>query len=61
MKPLIALAKEHGLQVIEDACQAHGSRLDTGGMAGSENQHWLRTGHIPSAGDHLPLRTWRTD
>ncbi len=35
MKPLIALAKEHGLQIIEDACQAHGSRLDTGGMAGS--------------------------
>ena len=35
MKPLLALAKEHGLQIIEDACQAHGSRLDTGGMAGS--------------------------
>src|SRR5207249_4987098 len=23
MKPLLALAKEHGLQIIEDACQAH--------------------------------------
>ena len=35
MKPLLALAKEHGLQIIEDACQAHGSRLDTGEMAGA--------------------------
>jgi len=35
MKPLLALAKQHGLQVIEDACQAHGGRLDTGGMAGT--------------------------
>ena len=35
MKPLLALAKDNGLQVIEDACQAHGSRLDTGGMAGT--------------------------
>ena len=35
MKPLLALAKEHGLQIIEDACQAHGSRLDTGGLAGT--------------------------
>jgi dTDP-4-amino-4,6-dideoxygalactose transaminase len=35
MKPLLALAKERGLPVIEDACQAHGARLDTGGVAGS--------------------------
>jgi dTDP-4-amino-4,6-dideoxygalactose transaminase len=35
MKPLLALAKEHGLPVIEDACQAHGARLDTGEMAGA--------------------------
>jgi len=35
MKPILELASTHGLQVIEDACQAHGSRLDTGGMAGT--------------------------
>ena len=35
MKPLLALAKDHGLQIIEDACQSHGAKLDTGGMAGS--------------------------
>ncbi|HEX9496461.1 MAG TPA: DegT/DnrJ/EryC1/StrS family aminotransferase, partial [Candidatus Limnocylindria bacterium] len=35
MKPLLALAKDHGLQIIEDACQSHGATLDTGGVAGS--------------------------
>jgi len=35
MKPLLALAKDRGLQVIEDACQAHGAMLDTGGRAGN--------------------------
>ena len=35
MKPLLALAKDRGLQVIEDACQAHGAMLDTGGKAGN--------------------------
>ena len=35
MKPLLALAKDRGLQVIEDACQAHGAMLDTGAMAGN--------------------------
>ena len=35
MKPLLALAKDRGLQIIEDACQAHGAMLDTGGKAGS--------------------------
>src|SRR5439155_1309819 len=29
MKPLLALGKEKGLQIIEDACQAHGATLDT--------------------------------
>ncbi len=33
MKPLLALAKDHGLQIIEDACQSHGATLDTGGVA----------------------------
>lgn len=28
MKPLLALAERKGLRVIEDACQAHGARLD---------------------------------
>jgi dTDP-4-amino-4,6-dideoxygalactose transaminase len=35
MQPLLALAKDRGLQIIEDACQAHGASLDTGGRAGS--------------------------
>ena len=35
MKPILALAKDHGLQVIEDACQAHGAVLDTGTKAGT--------------------------
>ena len=35
MKPLLALAKDHGLAVIEDACQAHGAMLDTGAKAGN--------------------------
>jgi dTDP-3-amino-3,4,6-trideoxy-alpha-D-glucose transaminase len=35
MKPLLALAKEKGLQIIEDACQSHGAALDVGGKAGS--------------------------
>ena len=35
MKPLLALAKDRGLHVIEDACQAHGAMLDTGGKAGN--------------------------
>lgn len=35
MKPLLALAKENGLQIIEDACQSHGATLDVGGKAGS--------------------------
>ncbi|MHB8632192.1 MAG: DegT/DnrJ/EryC1/StrS family aminotransferase [Candidatus Limnocylindria bacterium] len=35
MKPLLALAKDHGLQIIEDACQSHGAMLDTGARAGA--------------------------
>src|SRR5258708_10099864 len=35
MKPPPALAKDHGLPLIEDACPAHGATLDTGGVAGS--------------------------
>ncbi|HEV2009915.1 MAG TPA: DegT/DnrJ/EryC1/StrS family aminotransferase [Candidatus Limnocylindria bacterium] len=38
MKPLLALAKEKGLQVIEDACQAHGAVLDTGAKAGASGR-----------------------
>lgn len=34
MEPLNRMAAEHGLVVIEDACQAHGARYD-GGRAGS--------------------------
>ena len=35
LQPLLALAKDRGLQLIEDACQAHGATLDGGGKAGS--------------------------
>lgn len=38
MKPLLALAKERGLQIIEDACQAHGAMLDTGTKAGASGR-----------------------
>ena len=35
MKPILELARERNIQVIEDACQAHGATLDVGGRAGS--------------------------
>ncbi len=35
MKPILELARERNIQVIEDACQAHGATLDLGGRAGS--------------------------
>lgn len=35
MKPLLEIARRHNLKVIEDAAQAHGAKLDTGGRAGS--------------------------
>jgi dTDP-4-amino-4,6-dideoxygalactose transaminase len=38
LKPLLSLAKEKGLQVIEDACQAHGAMLDTGAKAGASGR-----------------------
>ncbi|HEV2250426.1 MAG TPA: DegT/DnrJ/EryC1/StrS family aminotransferase [Candidatus Limnocylindria bacterium] len=38
LKPLLALAKERGLQIIEDACQAHGAALDTGARAGASGR-----------------------
>jgi dTDP-4-amino-4,6-dideoxygalactose transaminase len=34
MDPILAIAREHGLHVIEDACQAHGAQYK-GKMAGS--------------------------
>lgn len=34
MKPILKIAKKHGLRVIEDACQAHGAEYD-GRRAGS--------------------------
>jgi dTDP-4-amino-4,6-dideoxygalactose transaminase len=38
MKPLLALAKDKGLQIIEDACQAHGALVDTGAKAGASGR-----------------------
>lgn len=38
MKPLLALARDRNIAVIEDACQAHGAKLDTNGRAGSAGQ-----------------------
>jgi len=38
LKPLLALGKEKGLQIIEDACQAHGATLDTGAKAGASGR-----------------------
>jgi dTDP-4-amino-4,6-dideoxygalactose transaminase len=35
MRPILELARERQIQVIEDACQAHGATLDVGGRAGS--------------------------
>ncbi len=36
MRPILELAREHGIAVIEDACQAHGATLDVRGKrAGS--------------------------
>ncbi len=38
LKPYLALAREKGLQIIEDACQAHGAMLDTGAKAGASGR-----------------------
>jgi dTDP-4-amino-4,6-dideoxygalactose transaminase len=38
LRPLLALARDHGLQIIEDACQAHGALLDTGAKAGASGR-----------------------
>ena len=35
LKQILDLARERNIQVIEDACQAHGATLDVGGRAGS--------------------------
>jgi perosamine synthetase len=44
MDPLLALAKEHNLAVIEDAAEAHGAQY-LHGHAG-ENSKWVRCGSI---------------
>jgi dTDP-4-amino-4,6-dideoxygalactose transaminase len=41
MDPLMALAQEHNLKVIEDACQAHGSEYFS-----AKRNRWLRAGSI---------------
>jgi dTDP-4-amino-4,6-dideoxygalactose transaminase len=44
MDPIMALAEEHGLTVIEDACQAHGSEYFS-----AKRKRWLRAGSIGTA------------
>src|SRR5688572_19839767 len=43
MDPILALAGEYGLQVVEDACQAHGAEYR------SNNGSWRRAGSMGSA------------
>jgi dTDP-4-amino-4,6-dideoxygalactose transaminase len=38
LKPFLALGREKGVQIIEDACQAHGAMLDTGARAGASGR-----------------------
>ena len=45
MDPIMALAAEHGLVVVEDACQAHGSEYFSAGAGG-----WRRAGSVGDAG-----------
>jgi len=35
LKPILSLARDKNIAVIEDACQAHGAKLDDGTVAGS--------------------------
>ena len=35
LKPILSLARDKNIAVIEDACQAHGAKLDDGNVAGS--------------------------
>ena len=43
MPELNAIAREYGALVIEDACQAHGARIET-------PEGWIRAGAVSSAG-----------
>lgn len=42
MKPILELADQYGLMVIEDACQAHGAKYRF-------NEKWVRTGSLGKA------------
>jgi len=42
MEPILEIAREHGLFVLEDACQAHGSRYKT-------SEGWVNSGNIGDA------------
>lgn len=42
MEPILEIAKEHGLFVLEDACQAHGAKYKT-------SRGWLNSGNIGDA------------
>jgi dTDP-4-amino-4,6-dideoxygalactose transaminase len=44
MDPIMALAEKHGLLVIEDACQAHGSEYFS-----TRHNYWQRAGSIGKA------------
>jgi dTDP-4-amino-4,6-dideoxygalactose transaminase len=59
MAPIMAVARKHGLKVIEDCAQAHGAtyRIDGRGKMENEIGHPSSTLHSPSSILHSPSST----
>lgn len=54
MDPILAVAREHGLQVVEDACQAHGARYKgrrTGGLGDAAAFSFYPSKNLGAYGD----------